>query len=161
VKELKVIHPIYNKKGIGIIDGTKEQMRQAIDNSISRGKGIYLMKALGGGHLIKDSLDSLNHARSIDGIASIAVGMKSTQEIDYNVSVFKGIVPNKEVTEKISNTERHLHIHDWCVGCGKCIEACQHGALQIKNNKVEVDKEKCILCGYCATRCKDFCIKVI
>lgn len=161
LKELQVIHPIYNEKGIGIIDGTKEQMRQAIDNSVSYGKGIYLMKALGGGHLIKNSLNALNHAKSIDGIASIAVGMKNEQEIDYNVSVFSGTVPNKELTDKINRTERHLHIHDWCIGCGSCVEVCQHEALKIVNNKVEVDSKKCILCGYCATRCKDFCIKVI
>lgn len=161
VNELQVIHPIYNQKGIGIIDGSASEMKQAIKDSISLGKGVYLMKALGGGHLIKDSYNSLKHALDIKGIPSIAVGMKSKQEIDYNLSIFSGKTPDSKLAEKINNTKRHLHIHDWCVGCGRCIEACKHGALNIVNNKVQVDSKKCILCGYCATKCKDFCIKVI
>jgi len=26
---------------------------------------------------------------------------------------------------------------------------------------VQVEREKCILCGYCGARCPDFCIKIV
>ncbi|MGL5514308.1 MAG: aldo/keto reductase, partial [Sporomusa sp.] len=51
IEEIDVIHPIINSKGIGITDGTVAQMLAAIQLAVDCGKGIYAMKALGGGHL--------------------------------------------------------------------------------------------------------------
>lgn len=136
-------------------------MKIAIKKSIKASKGIYLMKALAGGHLIDDALDSFRHVLDFPGISSIAVGMKNIPEIDYNIEVFSSNIPNSELTDKVKKINRKLFIHDWCTGCGNCINACKHGALKIENNVVVVNNKKCILCGYCADKCKDFCIKVI
>lgn len=54
MKEIDVIHPILNYKGLGIVDGSRQEMEQAIKLAYECGKGIYIMKALGGGHLITD-----------------------------------------------------------------------------------------------------------
>ena len=161
IEELEIIHPIYNYKALGIIDGDDVEMKSAITKAIADGKGVYLMKALGGGHLINDAKKAINFARNIKGISSIAVGMKSTDEIDYNYALFNNELPNETATNNISMIERKLYIHDWCIGCGRCVEACQHNALQLIDNKVVINRNKCVLCGYCADKCKDFCIKVI
>lgn len=50
--EFDIIHPIINVKGIGIQDGSLQQMEDAIEKAYKRGKGIYAMKGLGGGNLI-------------------------------------------------------------------------------------------------------------
>ena len=39
-----------------------------------------------------------------------------------------------------------------CVACGACVEACRFGAVQINDlGCAEVNEEKCIGCGTCAT----------
>jgi ferredoxin len=41
-----------------------------------------------------------------------------------------------------------------CSGaCTGCVEACPVGALK-REDKLEIDKEKCIECGACITACK-------
>jgi NAD-dependent dihydropyrimidine dehydrogenase PreA subunit/DNA-binding transcriptional ArsR family regulator len=46
-----------------------------------------------------------------------------------------------------------------CKGCGKCLERCQFGAVQMKEDSVSglkksfVDPEKCMGCGCCAVTC--------
>ena len=159
--EIEIIHPIYNKSGLGIVDGTKQEMHDAIIDGLEQNKGIYLMKALGGGHLISDAKEAFAEAMRIDGISSIAVGMKSREEIDYNVALFCGQTPQAELKEKLDLAERRLLIHDWCIGCGACVAACDKGALSLVDGKAAVARDKCVLCGYCAPKCKEFCIKVI
>lgn len=161
IKEIEVIHPIYNKRGLGIVDGDALMMRNAIETSTIKGKGIYLMKVLGGGHLSSGASSAFKAAHKLEGISSIAVGMKSKEEIDYNISFFSGIEPDEKLKSKLDKTAKKLHIHDWCIGCGKCVASCDKSALSLANGKVIVNQEKCVLCGYCAAKCKDFCIKVI
>src|SRR5699024_11157257 len=50
--EIEIIHPIVNKKGLGINDGTIHDMLKVLKELKEMGKGIYSMKPLGGGHLI-------------------------------------------------------------------------------------------------------------
>ncbi len=40
-----------------------------------------------------------------------------------------------------------------CLGLGSCVEACQFGALSIKDGIAVVDKEKCVACGKCVEMC--------
>ena len=40
-----------------------------------------------------------------------------------------------------------------CVGCGKCIENCAHGAPHIENGKCTILKFKCTGCGRCVHVC--------
>jgi aryl-alcohol dehydrogenase-like predicted oxidoreductase/NAD-dependent dihydropyrimidine dehydrogenase PreA subunit len=159
--EIEIIHPIYNIRGLGIVDGPKNEMRAEIEKAADHGKGIYLMKALGGGHLISNVENAFKEAMAVKGINSIAVGMKTREEIDYNVALFSGNEPKCGLKEKLDTAERRLHIHDWCIGCGACVDVCDKGALSIVEGKAVVDSNKCVLCGYCAPKCKEFCIKVI
>nr|MBP8763127.1 4Fe-4S binding protein [Acetoanaerobium sp.]MBP9562333.1 4Fe-4S binding protein [Acetoanaerobium sp.] len=50
---------------------------------------------------------------------------------------------------------------DWCIGCRECEKVCKQNAINVINGKAVVDKERCVLCSYCAPRCKEFCIKII
>ena len=43
--------------------------RKAIENAIIDGKGIYLMKELGGGHLINEADFAIDFARNIKGVS--------------------------------------------------------------------------------------------
>ena len=52
-KEIEIIHPIVNMEGLGIQDGTIENMLSVLEDAHNLGKGIYGMKPLGGGNLLK------------------------------------------------------------------------------------------------------------
>lgn len=158
---IDVIHPIVNYAGIGIVDGTLDEMLKEVKRAYDKGIGIYAMKPLGGGNLIRDVKKCLDYVTSIPYIHSIALGMQSIEEVIANINYFEGKETDKEITDKLKKQRRALHIEDWCEACGNCIAACKHNALFIKDNKVVVDKEKCVLCGYCGSRCKNFAIKVV
>lgn len=161
MQEIDVIHPILNRTGLGIGDGSVGDMLKAIEKAKSAGKGIYTMKPLGGGNLIEDTKTCFDFLLNNDNIDSIAVGMQWEYEIDANVSVFKGQIVPHDIMNKLRNTKRRLLIHDWCEGCGRCMERCTCGALSIVNNKCVVDTNLCRLCSYCSSVCPQFCIKII
>jgi dissimilatory sulfite reductase (desulfoviridin) alpha/beta subunit len=46
-----------------------------------------------------------------------------------------------------------------CVGCMKCVETCREDAVTVKDNRVSLDKEKCVHCGLCARVCPTGSIK--
>lgn len=159
--ELDIIHPIINKLGIGIQDGNVEDMLTSIETAYNKGKGIYAMKPLGGGHLIKDVESAFNFVRDIPHIHSIAIGIQSQDEVDANVSLINnGFIP-EDIKAKIEKQHRRLQIADWCIGCGECVSTCRQNGIEIINGKAQPVKDKCIFCGYCAPKCPEFCIKVI
>ncbi len=158
---LGVIHPLVNMAGIGINDGTPEDMVKAIMEAFEREKGLYGMKALGGGNLISSKEEAISFALAIPGLSSIAVGMQSIAEVDYNVAFFEGREIPWEVEEAVSQQDRRLHIDDWCLGCGNCVDMCSQNALAIVDGKVVLDSSLCRLCGYCAAGCSEMCIKII
>lgn len=160
VKEIEVVHPIINKYGIGIQDGNIEDMLKVVEEIYNLGKGIYAMKPLGGGHLIKEAESAFNFVKSLPFIHSIAIGMQSTNEIDANISLIeKGYIP-EDLKEKINNKKRKLIVAEYCIACGNCVERCKQKGINIINGKA-TPNENCILCGYCAKTCPEFCIKVI
>lgn len=158
---IDVVHPIMNKKGLGIIDGTIDKMLSAIENANKCGKGIYAMKVLGGGNLMKDSAECFDFALKNPNVHSIAVGMQTIDEVFANVEIFEGRKPDNDVSKRLSERSKKLHIDSWCEGCGKCAKACQSKAISIIEGKATVDKGKCLLCGYCSAYCPMFCIKII
>ncbi|MGO1470512.1 MAG: aldo/keto reductase [Tissierella sp.] len=160
IKEIEIIHPIVNKPGIGIQDGTIDDMLKELKDVKELGKGIYAMKPLGGGHLIKDIERSFNFVKEIPFIDSIAIGMQSTKEIDANISLIKKGYIDKNIKEQINKQKRRLIVADYCIACGNCVERCQQNGINILDGKA-VPNDKCILCGYCASVCPEFCIKVI
>jgi len=185
LNEIDVIHPMINKRGLGIVDGTVDEMLNAIRIANERNIGIYAMKVLGGGNLIGDVHTALDFVLNEPSIHSIAIGMQSIAEVDWNIAKFEG-----KSQEQLPTKTRRLHIESWCSACGSCVSRCKQGALRIDNpqsskpprhadachpskegnlyhfsdlddGKLVVDYEKCVLCGYCATACEEFCIKVI
>jgi aryl-alcohol dehydrogenase-like predicted oxidoreductase len=84
---LDIIHPMVNFQGLGIIDGSLQEMLEAIAFAAELRIGIYAMKVFGGGHLAKDPEKALRFVRSVPGIQAMALGMSSKEEVDYNLAL--------------------------------------------------------------------------
>ncbi|MGQ9557719.1 MAG: aldo/keto reductase [Desulfurispora sp.] len=161
IPEIQVIHPIFNRAGVGIKDGTPAEMLAAIQLAVDRGKGIYAMKALGGGHLLGDVPAALEFVLGRPEIAAVAVGMQSTAEVECNLALFSGRPVPERLLRQLRHTRRRLLVEDWCQGCGRCVAACSAGALQLVDGRAVVDRERCRLCGYCGAACPEMCLKII
>jgi len=160
--DIDFVHPLINKKGMGVLDGGAAEMAEAIAAADKAGKGVYAMKALAGGNLIADALSSLEYVRHLPGVHGVAVGMLSEAEIDANIALFSGEAPDYETWRVLQSRQRRLKImEDFCKGCGQCVPACASGALSVIEGKVRVDEDNCILCGYCAAACPEFIIRVV
>jgi aryl-alcohol dehydrogenase-like predicted oxidoreductase/ferredoxin len=161
IKEIDIIFPIINKLGIGIVGGSVIDMIKAILEAHKAGKGLYAMKALGGGHLINQLEEAFNFVRNIKGISSLAVGMVSPEELELNIKIFNDEeIPKGLFTQKIKPSKR-LFISTFCKGCGTCVKTCPNNALSLENGKAVVDRKLCILCGYCNPVCPEFAIRLI
>lgn len=160
VKEIEILHPIVNKAGIGIQDGNIDEMIDMLNRVKAKGKGIYGMKPLGGGHLIKEAENSFNFVKNIDSIDSIAIGMQSKDEVDANVHLLEHGYIAQDLKDKLKNKKRNLIVADYCIGCGNCVSRCRQNGIEVINGRA-TPNENCILCGYCAKVCPEFCIKVI
>lgn len=158
---IDVVFPIINMTGMGIIDGTKEQMEDAIKEVHKAGKGIYLMKVLAGGSLIAQYSKALEYAKSIEGSASIALGMTSIADVEYNLAYFSGQqVP--DLSDSVPYLKKALVSRNICKGCGTCITVCPNNAITIDDeNKASIDKSICLTCGYCTPVCPDFAIRIV
>lgn len=159
--EADIIHPLLNLRGIGLLDGSPDAMRTATVNAAEAGLGIFGMKMYGGGHLLSDFRQAARFALGQDHVASYAVGMQSLAEIDANIRLFEE--PDIDPADcRTRSNDRRLIVSDWCTGCGACVERCRSGALSLNDHgTVTVDHERCTLCSYCATVCRDFVLKII
>lgn len=160
-REIDVIHPLLNKSGIGLLDGTAEQMLQAVREARRAGVGILGMKMFGGGNLLNEFDEAAAYALSIDEADAIAVGMQRRDEIDMNVALFEGRKVAEAQYAAAKSHRRRLHVESWCEGCGACVTMCKSGALSVSDGRAHADPAKCTLCGYCARACRDFAIKVV
>jgi aryl-alcohol dehydrogenase-like predicted oxidoreductase len=160
--EIAVVHPLVNRTGMGILDGTPAQMAEAIAACARAGQGVYAMKALAGGNLIAEARQSLRFVLGLAGVAAVAVGMLSAAEVKANVALFAGLEADETVWANLESRRRRLRIMErFCKGCGFCAEACTNQALAVENGKARVDEAACILCGYCAASCPEFIIRVV
>ncbi|PLY02643.1 MAG: aldo/keto reductase [Desulfuromonas sp.] len=160
--EVEMVHPLINKAGMGIIDGSAEQMAAAIKKCAAAGKGVYAMKVLAGGNLIKDARTSLRYVLDLPGVHAIAVGLLSKGEIDGNLKLFNEGIAEPQEWEQLESRRRDILIMEqFCKGCGACIPACTNHALHLEDGKAKVRREDCILCGYCAAACPEFFIRVV
>ncbi|MGI6548374.1 MAG: aldo/keto reductase [Bacillota bacterium] len=153
--EIDVIHPLVNVAGLGIADGTREEMVQAISEARAVGKGVYLMKPLGGGNLLPRAVEALQYAVTAPADA-VAVGVKTAAELDFDLSFFQ---PGKRPAAP-PITGKRLRVEPYCRACGECGRACPTGAIAVQGGRAKVDHTRCILCGYCAARCPEFCLRV-
>lgn len=158
---IRVVHPIINVGGIGIQDGSREDMEKAIAHAREFGIGIFAMKPLGGGHLIQSNRDALEYALNSPLLDSVAVGMQSFEEIDANIALANGDGEAIDRLDRLHNRKREMMVHDYCEGCGRCAERCKQKAISIVNGRAQINEEKCVFCGYCARVCPQFCIKVV
>ena len=158
--EIDIIHPLVNRTGIGIGDGSIGEMLTAVKIAYEYGKGVYSMKPLGGGNLLHSYEACMDFVLGLPYIHSIAVGMQSSEEVEMNICRFEGGQIPDRLKDMTAVKGKHLHIDNWCEGCGKCIERCGQGALSMVEGKVTVDKESCVLCGYCGSVCPQFAIKI-
>lgn len=159
-KEIDLIHPLVNKKGLGIHDGSTEDMLRELKLFKNMGKGIYSMKPLGGGHLIGDIEDALDFVKKLPFIDSIAIGMQSVDEIDADIQVMENGFIEESLKDKLRKKNRRLSVADYCIGCGRCEKRCKQFGIKVIEGRA-YPNENCVLCGYCATVCPEFCIKVI
>jgi len=169
--DIDVLFPILNFKGMGIMDGSAEDMIDVCRQAHGRGMGIMIMKPLGGGNLRRSPGEAFAFLRGLGIVDSICVGMKSPAEVEMNVRLMEGRTVPKKILAQVETVPRRLRINRFCMGCGACVEACAQGALSVdfsqadpssgKKGHAVVDKDKCVLCGYCAEACPEFVIRVV
>ncbi len=159
--DIDIVFPLINKDGRGIIGGTAEDMHRAMKLCTRSGKGIYLMKVLGGGTLIDEYKACMEYARGLEGHYSIAVGMISTEEVSYNLRYFNG-EEDLEAVVKVKNKKTMTVMQGVCLSCGTCIEACHSDAIAFNDaSKALIDQARCVQCGYCIASCPHFAIRVV
>lgn len=132
--------------------GTREEMEDALERCRKAGKGVFIMKALGGGNLIAGYRDALDYAFSRPFTDCVMLGMSRRSEVDDLLAYLGGTQPQDYVPDSSMKTLKVNH--EDCVGCGSCMKACASGAVYFgEDGLAEIDKDKCIECGYCAYAC--------
>ena len=156
MEELDVVFPLINCAGLGIRKGnefaTKEEMMDSIRACHNAGKGVFSMKAFGGGALTVSYQEALNYVFSQPEIDSVMIGFGKTAEVDDLLSYLGGSM-EKDYNPDVSKKKVHIN-HEDCEGCGSCKNACPAGAIYWgENGLAEVDHDKCLTCGYCSPVC--------
>ena len=157
IEELDVVFPLINYAGLGIRRGdsfaTREEMMEAIRMCHRAGKGVFAMKAFGGGSLTAHYQEALQYVFSQPEIASVMIGFGKISEVDDLLNFLEGTM-DPTYNPDISKKKVHIN-HEDCEGCGSCKAACPAGAIYYNkdNGLAEVDHEKCLTCGYCSPVC--------
>ena len=156
MQDLDVVFPLINYAGLGIRKentfGTKEEMLEAITECHKAGKGVFSMKAFGGGSLTGHYQEALDYVFSQNAIDSVMIGFGKISEVDDLLSYLDGSM-DKTYNPDISKKKVYINQED-CEGCGACKAACPAGAIFYNENGLaEVDHEKCLTCGYCSPVC--------
>lgn len=155
-----ILFPIYNFAGIGLIDGTVEEMRSAVEKAAANGIGCLSMKLLGGGNLLQDYLEAISFGRSLKAFASHAIGMVKMSELELNLRVFNDEEISRREVRDLKNSKEMMFFRALCKRCGHCAVRCPNFAIKMINGQPEFDRSKCLLCGYCADACPEFAIRV-
>ncbi len=154
--ELDVVFPLLNVAGLGIRKGdafaSREEMLEAIRACHAAGKGVFSMKAFGGGALTARYQEALRFAFSQPCVDSVMIGFGKTAEVDDLLAFLDGtMLP--EYNPDVSQKRVHINQED-CEGCGSCKAACPAGAIfWNENGLAQVDPAKCLTCGYCSPVC--------
>lgn len=168
---IEVVHPMFNQQGVGLLDGSLDEMRQILGRARAAGQGIYAMKPLGGGHLRQQAATALAWVLRQPEIDSATVGMTTVEEVAMNLAVARGEAVPADVARRVAGQPRRLFINEvLCHRCGRCVEHCPQEALTQATGEatggaaagpIAIDPERCVLCGYCAPGCPAFAIRVI
>ncbi len=131
---LDVVHPLFNKAGIGIADGTTAEMAEVLERLSRTGCGIFGMKALAGGHLFRNPGEAFAFVLSQPFMDAVAVGMQSEEEVDANLAIFAAFDRGENLptfSENPTAKKRVLHVEAYCEGCGNCVKRCGQGAIAL------------------------------
>ena len=163
--EVDVVFPIINMKGTGILQGTLPEMEEAIHFCLQRGKGVYLMKVLGGGSLVEDYHQAVSYARRVArGRAPLAMGMVSEDEVDYNLAYFQAGDPEKALLPPLQVERKWFQVVEvLCQQCGTCVDFCPNGAIsrESADQTPVINHDLCLRCGYCVGECPQFAIRMV
>lgn len=154
--ECDILFPLINVESLGIRYekgfGTKEAMAAAIAKNGQLGKGIFAMKAFGGGNLVRNYKNCLDYVSSLPGISSVMLGFGARHEVDRAIEYAEGRLPTTYVPD-VSNKKICIDPGD-CEGCGSCLIRCPNHAITMNLKGIaEVNAEICLTCGYCAPVC--------
>ena len=129
-----------------------DEMLAAIRACSRAGKGIFSMKAFGGGSLTVHYQQALDYVFAQPEIDSVMIGFGKTAEVDDLLAYLDGRMP-ADYNPDVSKKKVYVNQED-CEGCGACKAACPAGAIFYnKNGLAEVDHSKCLTCGYCSPVC--------
>ena len=157
MEELDVVFPLINYAGLGIRKGdnfaSKEEMMDAIRLCHNAGKGVFSMKAFGGGSLTAHYQEALNYVFEKPEIDSVMIGFGKISDVDDLLSYLDGTM-SADYNPDVSKKKVYVNQED-CEGCGACKAACPAGAIfyNLENGLAEVDHDKCLTCGYCSPVC--------
>ncbi len=155
--DLDVVFPLINYAGLGIRKGdafaTKEEMMEAIEACHAAGKGVFSMKAFGGGSLTAHYQKALDYVFAQPAIDSVMIGFGKTGEVDDLLSYLDGAMA-PDYNPDVSKKKVYINQED-CEGCGSCKAACPAGAIYYSKETglAQVDHDKCLTCGYCSPVC--------
>lgn len=158
MEELDVVFPLINYRGLGIRNGngfgTKEQMAEAIRKASDNGKGVFAMKAFGGGNLAVDYKTALDYVRYLPGVDSIMMGFGYRHEIDRIIEYMEDRL-DPDYRPDVSKKRMFICQGD-CMGCGACMKRCSSKAIfWNQNGLADIDPNLCVTCGYCAPVCPE------
>ncbi|MBR5516893.1 MAG: aldo/keto reductase [Firmicutes bacterium] len=156
VPDCEIVFPLINYAGLGIRKGTgtgtAQEMMESIKACHRAGKGIFAMKAFGGGVLTDNYQQALKYILEKPEIHSCMIGFGSIQDVDDLFDYVEGKMPadyNPDISKK-----RMIVEQSDCEGCGNCKNACPAEAIFYNENGLaEIDQSKCLTCGYCAPVC--------
>lgn len=156
VPECDVVFSLINYASMGIRRGSGpascDEMLEAIRACRNAGKGVFTMKAFGGGNLTENYQKSLDYVFSKEEIQSVMIGFGNQSEIDDIVSYLDGTMP-ADYNPDTSNKKMRINQED-CEGCGSCMKVCASKAIFYnKNGLAEIDQTRCLTCGYCSYAC--------
>lgn len=159
--DIDVVFPIINQPGFGIINGTTEDMLEAISLCEEKGKGLYAMKILAGGNLVGDIINAFDYAKNIKEMSSLAIGMINDRELDFNLKLFSNEIITEDMIPQCKDSKKMILLPNNCIKCRKCMAMCPNDAIYVENDIMKIDESKCLLCGYCSTVCPEFAIRMI
>lgn len=156
MEDLDVVFPLFNYAGLGIRCGeafaSADEMYEAIKACHAAGKGVFSMKAFGGGNLTAHYQEALDYVYAKPEIDSVMIGFGKISEVDDLLSYLNGSM-DKSYNPDVSKKKVYINQED-CEGCGSCKNTCPAGAIFYNENGLaEVNHEKCLTCGYCSPVC--------